>query len=226
MKQRVIKVVKERGFATQLVMLLVAAVLIALVPPLIMLLAAYAGFKAFQLIKHRRPKHSFATIKLRTKWPLPLSRVKASCLKKLGSLQGCELYIPSEDPTCLLTLKGFTLTGSGFLYLKPLEPYSIDVRPLINAAIKMRRQLLLAFIVDPSRRGRLKVSIAAFVSVRSLRWCLRVDDEQVRGLVEEVERCLDGVRAVMMSQPQHLELDVLKGDDLVGASMLLVGAVG
>jgi hypothetical protein len=221
-----VKVVKERSLVARLLMLLAVAALVALVPALTIPLAAYILFKLAQLVRRRRLNARVGGVRLRGPWPLPSGRVRAAGLKKVGSLGACQLFILSEDPTCLLTLRGFTLMGSGYLYLKPLEPCSIDVKPLVNAALKMRRQLLLAFIVDPSRRGGLKVNAAALVSVRSSRRCLTVDEERVKELVEEVERCLDGVRAVMMSQPQRLELDVLKGEDLVAASELLMGGMG
>jgi len=223
-RQRVVKVIKEGGWLSRLLALLIIALLVAIVPPLAVLLIAYLALRALQALRRRGPSQGRGWVRLRPRWPLTLARVRAAGLRRIGSINGCQLFIPEEDPTCIITLSGFTLVGSGCLYVKPADARLIDPGPLINAAMKMRRQLILAFVVDPSRHGRPRASMASLVLVRSPRRCLRVDDEQVRALVEDVERTLDGVRAVLFSQPHEVELDVLKGDELVEAEALLAGA--
>lgn len=219
----VVKVVKDKGLLGQALALLILALLITMIPSLIALLALLIAYRVIKALRLRRKNVGFKALKLKNRWPIFTGRIKSNELRKVGSLGGCGLYVPEGGSTCLLCLNGFTLTGSGYLSLKPLEPFSIDVKPLMHAALKMRRQLVVAFIVDPGRYGPLKVKVATLVVVRAVRRCLTVDESQVESLVNEVERCLDGVRAVLMSQPYHLELDVLSGDDLINANLLLVG---
>ncbi|MCX8204747.1 MAG: hypothetical protein N3H31_03765 [Candidatus Nezhaarchaeota archaeon] len=221
-RQRVVRVVKERSWTSQLLMLLVIALLIALVPQLIVVPAAYFLFVAARSLMRKRPRRGLSAIEVRPKWSPLKARVKAASLRKVGSVKDCDLFIHDDQPACLLALRSFTLTGSGCLYVKPVEPYYLDVKPLVNASLRMKRQLVLSLIVDPSRHGGL--GVAALVSVRSSRRCLRVGEEEVREVVEDVERCLDGVRAVIFSQPQGAEVGVLKGDELLEASVTLTGA--
>lgn len=221
-ERQVVKVVRERGWASQLLMLLIAALLILLIPQLIVVPLAYLGFVVAKSLRRRAPQQA-APVDLRPRWSPLRARVRAGRLRRVGSIGDCHLFVPDGSSFCLLALRGFTLTGSGYLYVRPAEPCSLDVRPLVNAALRMRKQLVLSFIVDPSRRGRLRVGVAALISVRSSRKCLKVGEDEVREVVEDVERCLDGVRAVALSQPQGAELVVLRGDELLEASMALTG---
>lgn len=221
-ERQVVKVVKERGWASQLLTLLIAAFLILLVPQLIVVPAAYFCFVAARSLRRRRPRQAVGAIELRPRWSPVRARVETGRLRKVGSIDDCHFFIPDGEPACLLTLRGFTLTGSGCLYVKSAEPPSLDVRPLVNAALRMRRQLTLTLIVDPSEQGA-KAGVAALISVRSSKRCLRVGEDEVMDVVEDVERCLDGVRAIMLSQPQGVELAVLRGGELLEASMVLAG---
>ncbi|MEM4700328.1 MAG: hypothetical protein QXT74_05200 [Candidatus Nezhaarchaeales archaeon] len=226
-ERRVVRVVRERGWASQLLMLLAAALLILLVPQLVVVPIAYLGFALIRSLRRRRLQQAAGVAGLRPRWSPLRARINASRLKRVGGIKDCHLFIPDGDPACLLALRGFTLTGTGCLYVKLAEPHSLDARPLVNAAMRMRRQLVLSLIVCPSERGRLRIGAAALISVRSSKRCLKVGEDEVRDVAEDVERCLDGVRAVVLSQPQGAEeVVVLRGDELLEAGMLLAGVSG
>ncbi|RLF15115.1 MAG: hypothetical protein DRJ97_04875 [Thermoprotei archaeon] len=214
------------GLARRALSIALLAILVVFVPWLLFPLSIYAAYKLYSkisTIKNDNRGISVRQVDFKGfKWPLPLSRIKVKELVRVGVIGGCELYMPSGEATCLLSLAGLSLTGHGIMYFKLLEPYNVDLRPLLYSVARLRRPLMVCLLLEPPKRG-LSVNMAGFIVVRSKRTCLVVDEDLVDSLVGDVERCVDGVRAALATQPSLAELGVLVGSDLVDATRLIVG---
>lgn len=206
------------------VLMFTALAAFTLLIPSLAVMGALTFVTYILLKKLKRARHGGWNFKLKVKWSLPSRRLKLNELKKLGKLEDCIFYMPEGRPSCIICFKGLTLMGVGYISLKPLKPSSIDIVPLMQACLRMRRQLTLALIASPSSQEQLKIT--TLIAVRAARRCLSVDEDQIESLVDEVEHALNGVGAILVSQPYPMELEVLSGRDLVDVSLLMVGGSG